>query len=105
MLVLRPQLSEEIGDVHAEPVGEVHGFVLILSVITARVVHDEVSESFEVAALELPCAIAASEADQRPDLAALVCRCVCTEQHPRRAARGEVRASLSCASRRSSDAR
>jgi hypothetical protein len=57
--------------------------------VTARVAHDEVSESFEVAALELPCAIVRSEADQRPDLAALVCRCVCTE-HPRSAARGDV---------------
>ena len=105
MFELRPQLSEEIADVHAGPVGEVLGFVLILlSVGTARVVHDEVSESLEVAALERPCAIVASEADQCPDLAALVCRCVCTE-HPRRAAQGEVRASLSCASKRSSDAR
>lgn len=54
MLVLRPQLLEEIGDANAGPVGEVLGFVPIFSVITARVAHDEVSESFEVAALELP---------------------------------------------------
>lgn len=104
MLVLRLQLLEERGDVHAGPVGEVLGFVLIFSVVTARVAHDEVSKSFEVAALELHGAIIASEAYKLADSATLVCRSARTG-HSGCAARGDVRASLSCASRRSSDAR
>ena len=78
MLVLRLQLLEELGDVHAGPVREVLGFVLIFSVVTSRVAHDEVSKSFEVAALELHGAIIASEADRLPDSATLVSRSSCT---------------------------
>lgn len=89
-LVRRPQILEELGDVHAGPVGQVLGFVLIFRAVTARVARDDGSESFEVAAIEHSCAIVASEADQRPDLAVGVCRCVCTE-HPGRAARGEAK--------------
>src|SRR5699024_10629810 len=104
MLVLRFQLLEELGDVHAGPIREVLGFVLIFSVVTARVAHDEVSKSFEVAALELHGAIIASEDDKLLDSATLVCRSLCTGRSGC-AARGDVTASLSCESRRSSDAR
>ena len=104
MLVLSLQLLEERGDLHAGPVGEVLGFVIIFRVVTARVAHDEVSKSFEVAALKLHGAIIASEADRPPDSATLVCRSSCTVTSEC-AAQGDVRTSLSCASRRSSDAR
>ncbi len=62
MLVLGIQLLEELGDVHARAVNEVLGFILVLSVVTTDVSHDEIPKGFQVATTKLHPGIVASRA-------------------------------------------
>jgi hypothetical protein len=64
VLVLRVQLTKELGDVHAGALRKVLRLVLVLSFIAADVANHQVSQCFEISALELHPSILASRTDK-----------------------------------------